>query len=237
MLPKKGTVFPGQSDGRKARLEYASLVAKAMRSELGGTHQAIKTVMRWTGAGERTVKNWLNAEKGPSGAYLIRLICESDSVLCAVLQAAGRGGVVGAIGRSTADNRRETTDFLQGASSSECDPFRSGEQGGMQNQENDSENVPDNVPKNVPDDVPDRDPAFDRGRDPNTLRPGPLLNERQRWFLAQLATTTNVKAADIIRRWGVVERTAKRDLFALKAQGLIEFVGSARTGSYRSVSE
>ena len=169
MLPKKGTVFPGQSDRRKARLEYASLVAKAMRSELGGTHQAIKTVMRWTGAGERTVKNWFNAEKGPSGAYLLRLIHESDGVLLAVLRASGRDDVVGAIGRGIVDNRRSTTDFRQGALSSVCDPFRSGEQGVMQNQENDSENVPDNVPKNVP----DRNPAFDRGRDTNTLRTGP----------------------------------------------------------------
>jgi len=233
MLPKKGTVFPGQSDRRKARLEYASLVAKAMRSELGGTHQAIKTVMRWTGAGERTVKNWFNAEKGPSGAYLLRLIHESDGVLLAVLRASGRDDVVGAIGRGIVDNRRSTTAFRQGALSSACDPLRSGEQGGMQNQENDSENVPDNVPKNVP----DRNPAFDRGRDTNTLRTGPLLNERQRWFLAQLATETNIKTADIVRKWGVVEKTAKRDLFALKAQGLIEFVGSARTGRYRSVSE
>lgn len=115
MLPKKGTVFPGQSNRRKARLEYASLVAKAMRSELGGTHQAIKTVMRWTGAGERTVKNWFNAEKGPSGAYLLRLIHESDGVLLAVLRASGRDDVVGAIGRGIADNRRSTTDFRKGA--------------------------------------------------------------------------------------------------------------------------
>jgi hypothetical protein len=54
MLPKKGKTFPGGTD----RGPYASAIAQALQRGLGDTHRAIKIVMRWTGAAERTVKNW-----------------------------------------------------------------------------------------------------------------------------------------------------------------------------------
>jgi hypothetical protein len=52
MLPKTGIVLP------KAEVlgPYAQAIAYALKAELGPTHQAVKTVMGWTGAGERTVK-------------------------------------------------------------------------------------------------------------------------------------------------------------------------------------
>lgn len=87
MLRKKGKRFPGRastSDG------YAAAIADALRTELGGTHRATKTVMRWTGASERTVKNWLSARCGPSGDHLIRLARESDTILATVLALADR---------------------------------------------------------------------------------------------------------------------------------------------------
>lgn len=46
--------------------------------------------MRWTGANERTVKNWLAASSGPSGEYLVALLRNSDSVLEVLLYLAGR---------------------------------------------------------------------------------------------------------------------------------------------------
>jgi hypothetical protein len=55
-------------------------IAAALRRDLGSTHQAIKTVMRWTGASERTVKNWFAARSGPSGEHLVALIHHSDEV-------------------------------------------------------------------------------------------------------------------------------------------------------------
>ena len=66
MLPKKGIVFPSAEDLGP----YSQAVAYALKCELGTTHQAAKIVMGWTGAGERTVKNWLAGVSGPSGDHL-----------------------------------------------------------------------------------------------------------------------------------------------------------------------
>jgi hypothetical protein len=70
--------------------QYAHTVADALREELGQSHRAIKTLARWTGASERTAKNWLSATNGPSGNHLIQLARRSDIVLAAVLALAGR---------------------------------------------------------------------------------------------------------------------------------------------------
>lgn len=43
------------------KLDYRLEIAAALRRELGGSHQAIKASMNWTGASERTAKNWLAA--------------------------------------------------------------------------------------------------------------------------------------------------------------------------------
>jgi hypothetical protein len=90
MLPKKGKKFPKRDGKGPTPLRYAGAVATALRAELGSTHQAIKTVMRWTGACERTVKNWLTGANGPAGEHLIALLRNSDEVLEAVLRLAKR---------------------------------------------------------------------------------------------------------------------------------------------------
>jgi hypothetical protein len=46
--------------------------------------------MGWTGASDRTAKNWLGGSCGPSGNYLIQLARESDTVLATLLGLAGR---------------------------------------------------------------------------------------------------------------------------------------------------
>jgi hypothetical protein len=90
MLPKTGKVLP-KGDGRAAAgLTYAAAVALALRDELGDTHRAIKVVMRWTGASERTVKNWFAATRGPMGEHLVSLVRHSDAVLHALLRLSGR---------------------------------------------------------------------------------------------------------------------------------------------------
>jgi hypothetical protein len=92
MLLKKGIVFPDD-----AKLgTYRATIAYALKYQLGTTHQAVKTVMRWTGAGERTVKNWFAGSSGPSGAHLVRLIHNSDETLAAFLVLAGRGEMLAA---------------------------------------------------------------------------------------------------------------------------------------------
>jgi hypothetical protein len=46
--------------------------------------------MKWTGANERTVKNWLTGRYGPNGEHLIQIFRYSNSVLDAFLRLAGR---------------------------------------------------------------------------------------------------------------------------------------------------
>src|SRR5579863_4393797 len=90
MLPKKGIVFPnGENLG-----PYPRAIAYALKSELGSTHQAVKIIRRWTGAGERTIKNWMAGISGPSGQHLVSLIRHSDDVLTVLLILAARQQVV-----------------------------------------------------------------------------------------------------------------------------------------------
>ena len=85
VVPKMGTTVHLDAD----QTAYGKAIADALRRELGPTHQAIKTVMRWTGASERTAKYWLSGERGPSGEHLIRLAQHSDAVLITTLAMAG----------------------------------------------------------------------------------------------------------------------------------------------------
>ena len=57
MFPKTGNKLhvvecQGQCDG-----SFNLAIAAALKNELGQTHQAVKIVIRWTGASERIVKN------------------------------------------------------------------------------------------------------------------------------------------------------------------------------------
>lgn len=88
MFPKKGNKLPDEPAAGSGG--YASSIADALRTELGQSHRATKTLMRWTGASDRTAKNWLSGCCGPSGSHLIQLVRESDIVLAAILGLAGR---------------------------------------------------------------------------------------------------------------------------------------------------
>ncbi len=88
-FPKKGNSLPLR-DADVVSLPYEAVVAAAVRQELGGSHQAIKTLMRRTGASARTAKNWLSGAAGPSGAHLVELMRSSDHVFDAILKLAGR---------------------------------------------------------------------------------------------------------------------------------------------------
>lgn len=56
------------------------MVAAALRNELGESRRSIKTVMNWTGASERTAKNWLWGSCGPTGHHLVELAKHSDEI-------------------------------------------------------------------------------------------------------------------------------------------------------------
>jgi hypothetical protein len=89
MLPKKCKVLPNEpTEG--SEIDYAIQISAALQKELGRSHRATKTVMRWTGASERTVKNWITGERGPSGDYLVALIRNSDEVMQCILHMADR---------------------------------------------------------------------------------------------------------------------------------------------------
>ncbi|MFL9824952.1 hypothetical protein [Rhodoplanes sp. SY1] len=98
-FPKKGKFFPGQDwganggespDGRR----YAAEIAAALHRALDSTRAGAKTAAGWTGADERTAKNWLSGRYGPSGMHLVALARNSDDVLNAFLAMAGRPDLV-----------------------------------------------------------------------------------------------------------------------------------------------
>lgn len=107
MFPKTGRRIPGGGNGGKE--SYASLIADILRQELGSSHQALKTLMRWNGANERTAKNWLAGSNGPSAEHLLQLIRNSDPVFDCVLRLADR--------KAALSNRQltEIRDALQAA--------------------------------------------------------------------------------------------------------------------------
>ena len=66
-LPKKGKELPLARTRQELAKDYAQAIAKALKEELA-RGASIKTIMAWTGAGERTVKGWLAGPAGPVGS-------------------------------------------------------------------------------------------------------------------------------------------------------------------------
>lgn len=208
MFPKEGNNLPGRGDGAPPLPGYASAIAEALRADVGDTHRATKTVMRWTGASEKSVKNWFGGQIGPKGLYLLSLLHQSNIVLHAVLHAAGRDDVLGVLGVEMAYDKESRPAKTRGKGQR----FR-------------SQWLEQNVPDHDPDDGSEAPP-------PAALS-DLVPHVRQHWFLEQLLSGRGVRTTDIVRHWGVTEKTAKRDISALKVRGLIEFVGSSRAGGYR----
>ncbi|MEM6933535.1 MAG: hypothetical protein AAF526_08085 [Pseudomonadota bacterium] len=90
MFPKMGKTFPDDDERNVDLLNYRMAIAASLKRELGGSHRAIKIVMRWTGVSERTAKNWLAGSHGPAGEHLVELMRNSNEVLAVVLSLAGR---------------------------------------------------------------------------------------------------------------------------------------------------
>ena len=60
-------------------------IAAALQRASAESGLQIKTVAAWTGANERTVKNWFSGQFGPSGEHLLVLARHSHEVLKAML--------------------------------------------------------------------------------------------------------------------------------------------------------
>jgi hypothetical protein len=69
---------------------FAMKIAWALKSELKDRNSHAKLVAGWTGANERTVKNWILGRYAPCGRHLVVLARHSDQVLNAILLMAGR---------------------------------------------------------------------------------------------------------------------------------------------------
>jgi len=103
-----------KSSGRIAAsdgYEFAAVIAETLRETFGGTRMSVKTVMAYTGAGERTVKNWFEGKNGPNGENLVELVRHSDEVLEALLLMAGREDILA--GKLLIDTRDKLVEMLE----------------------------------------------------------------------------------------------------------------------------
>jgi hypothetical protein len=94
-FPKKGKSFPkcdgnGGADFSLDDHAFAMKIASALRAELKDRTSRAKVVAGWTGANERTVKNWFLGRYAPCGRHLVLLARNSDQVLNAILSMADR---------------------------------------------------------------------------------------------------------------------------------------------------
>jgi hypothetical protein len=111
--PVSGKTFPKSFDrvGESDDYDFTTVIAETLRESLGGTRAPVKTVMAYTGAGERTVKNWFEGKNGPNGENLVELIRHSDAVLIAFLQMAGREDILA--GKMLVDARDKLVEMLE----------------------------------------------------------------------------------------------------------------------------
>lgn len=111
-FPKKGKLFPkqtgyGSSDQPLPENWFATEIASALKRSLGESRARTKVVASWTGANEKTVKNWFAGRYGPSGEHLVALIRHSDEVLGVFLAMAGREALLAALKLAAAEHAVE----------------------------------------------------------------------------------------------------------------------------------
>ena len=108
-FPKKGKFFPKETGyngkgGHQTKGCFVEEIASALWRSLGDSWAGVKTVAAWTGANEKTVKNWFSGTYGPSGAHLIALAQHSDELLGTFLAMAGREDLMVAIKLAAAED-------------------------------------------------------------------------------------------------------------------------------------
>ncbi len=91
--------------------DFTAVIAETLRETFGGTAVAVKKVMAYTGAGERTVRNWFDGKNGPNGNNLVSLARNSDEVLEVFLLMADRGDIVTA--KALVDAREILVEMLR----------------------------------------------------------------------------------------------------------------------------
>ena len=113
-FPKKGKSFPKRDGGGGSEFSlddqaFAMKIARALKSELKDRNSRAKLVAGWTGANERTVKNWILGRYAPCGRHLVVLARHSDQVLDAILSIADRQDLLFA--RKVGDVRRKVLEL------------------------------------------------------------------------------------------------------------------------------
>lgn len=190
----------------KSPKDYAELIAKALKAEHGDTHRSVKTIMNWTDASERSVKNWLSGESGPSGYFLMRLFVKSATVRALVLELIVDASAQSSASSVAAEIDPEAAD--RPATEVETDASYGDIIGDIYGDMDVTINCPEHA----------------------------QLNPRQEWFLERVARDEKCTAEDIAGHWNVALRTAKRDIGLLRDRGRISFAGSRRLGRYVMVN-
>jgi hypothetical protein len=126
-FPKKGNSFPkrdgdGGSNFNLDDRAFAMKIALALKLELKNRNSRAKLVAGWTGASERTVKNWILGRYAPCGRHLVVLAQHSDQVLNVILSMADRRDLL--LARTVGDLRRKV--FELAALMREPDPYDPG---------------------------------------------------------------------------------------------------------------
>jgi hypothetical protein len=175
--------------------------------------------MIWTGAKERTVKNWLSGAHGPHGDYLLVLLGKSDAVMDAL------------VGTLPPDRLAELAIRLTRRSRGDQElPWGAVPHTGVI--------LPPGSPGTAGATFIGRvnggpvDPGPDPNQDPDPLNGYTDLNDRQIWFLCQLHSGRPLRGRDLGRQHNVSEKTAKRDIADLRRRKMIKYVGSRRKGHY-----
>jgi len=111
-FPKKGKFFPKENgyagNGRHEPDNwFAAEIASTLKRSLGDSRAGAKIVASWTGANEKTVKNWFAGRYGPSGEHLVALARHSDDVLGMFLAMAGREELMAATKLAAAEQAIE----------------------------------------------------------------------------------------------------------------------------------
>ena len=111
--PVSGKTFPRSSGTveRSDGYDFTAVIAETLRETYGRSGRSIKTVMAYTGAGERAVKNWFGGKNGPNGENLVKLVRHSDEVLEALLLMAGREDILA--GKLLVDARDKLVEMLE----------------------------------------------------------------------------------------------------------------------------
>lgn len=88
MVPNSGSKLRGAPNGL-SDAALADMIGAALKTDLGGTRQATKTVMRWTHVSDHTARSWLNGYTSPSSLHLLELAIQSEAVMAVILKATG----------------------------------------------------------------------------------------------------------------------------------------------------